>query len=163
MTGRADTFCALCVRLYWRRISTGHDREIAPTGGCPSTVCDGPAVAPQRRQTPPPSPPLKGRGDLGNYSKRSVIPESAFYYDGSGQTLLRAFAALCDKNSILTLTLKAHLVIDARYIAAPFAVIFFQQYFCDGFAAGDDFAQRVEIAGFIVTAAVQAIARGQAG
>jgi hypothetical protein len=101
----------------------------------------------------------------GNYRGRCVIPEIAFYYDGSGQNLLRAFAALRDKNSIrwLTLTLKAHLVIDARDIAAPFAVIFLQQYFRDGFAAGDDFAQRVEIAGFIVTAAVQAIARGQAG
>ena len=42
MTGQANTFCALCVRLYWRRVSTGHDREIAPAGGCPSTVCDGP-------------------------------------------------------------------------------------------------------------------------
>jgi hypothetical protein len=106
---------------------------------------------------------------LGSSGDICVIPESAFYYDGSGQTLLRAFAALRDKNSILTLTLtltltlKAHLVIDARYIAVPFAVIFLQQYFRDGFAAGDDFAQRVEIAGFIVTAAVQAIARGQAG
>jgi hypothetical protein len=26
----------LCVRLYWRSVSTGHDREIATTGGCPS-------------------------------------------------------------------------------------------------------------------------------
>ena len=90
-----------------------------------------------------------------------VSPEIALCYDGSGQHLLRVFAALRDKNSIrwLTLTLKAHLVIDARDIAAPFAVIFLQQYFRDGFAAGDDFAQWVEIAGFIVTAAVQAIAR----
>ena len=58
-----------------------------------------------------------------------------------------------DKNSILTLTLKAHLIIDTRHVAVPCAVIFFQQYFRDGFAAGDDFAQRVEIAGFIVTTA----------
>ena len=28
----------LCVRLYWRSVSTGHDREIAPTGGCPSNM-----------------------------------------------------------------------------------------------------------------------------
>ena len=28
----------LCVRLYWRSVSTGHDREIAPTGGCPSPM-----------------------------------------------------------------------------------------------------------------------------
>jgi hypothetical protein len=28
----------LCVRLYWRSVSTGHDREIATTGGCPSNM-----------------------------------------------------------------------------------------------------------------------------
>jgi len=44
MTDRANLFFAplrslrLCVRLYWRRVSTGHDREIAPTGGCPSNM-----------------------------------------------------------------------------------------------------------------------------
>ena len=101
----------------------------------------------------------------GGQSWRAPLPpaggESRRDFRGSGQHLLRVFAALRDKNSIrwLTLTLKAHLVIDARDIAAPFAVIFLQQYFRDGFSAGDDFAQRVEIAGFIVTAAVQAIAR----
>jgi len=55
MTGRADTFflsSRLCARLYWRRVSTGHDREMATPGGCPSTVCDGPAVAPQRLRLP---------------------------------------------------------------------------------------------------------------
>ena len=41
MTDRANLFFAplrLCVRLYWRSVSTGHDREIAPTGGCPSNM-----------------------------------------------------------------------------------------------------------------------------
>ncbi len=131
--GRANTFflsSRLCVRLYWRRVSTGHDREMATTGW--------------RAPLPP----------AGGESRRD--------FRGSGRHLLRAFAALRDKNSVLTLTLKAHLVIDARDIAVPFAVIFLQQYFRDGFAASDDFAQRVEIAGFIVTAGVQAIARCQA-
>jgi hypothetical protein len=50
----------------------------------------------QRRQTPPPSPPLKGRGDLGNYRNICVISEIALYYDGSGQDLLRIFASLCE-------------------------------------------------------------------
>ncbi len=44
MTGRANTFVAplrslrLCVRLYWRSVSTGHEREFATTGGCPSPM-----------------------------------------------------------------------------------------------------------------------------
>ena len=44
MTGRANTFVAplrslrLCVRLYWRSVLTGHEREIATTGGCPSPM-----------------------------------------------------------------------------------------------------------------------------
>jgi len=44
MTGRANLFFAplrslrLCVGLYWRSVSTGHDREIATTGGCPSPM-----------------------------------------------------------------------------------------------------------------------------
>ncbi len=49
---RASAPLRLCVRLYWHCVSTGHDREIAPTGGCPSTVYDGPAVAPQRLRLP---------------------------------------------------------------------------------------------------------------
>ena len=39
--GSGHTFFAslrLCVRLYWRSVSTGHDREIATTGGCPSPM-----------------------------------------------------------------------------------------------------------------------------
>ena len=44
MTGRANIFFAplrslrLCVRLYWRSVWTGHDREMATTGGCPSPM-----------------------------------------------------------------------------------------------------------------------------
>jgi hypothetical protein len=36
----------------------------------------------------------------GNYDDRCVIPEIALYYDGSGQHLLRASAALRDVNCI---------------------------------------------------------------
>ena len=44
MTGRANTFVAplrslrLCVRLYWRSVLTGHEREFATPGGCPSPM-----------------------------------------------------------------------------------------------------------------------------
>ena len=77
---------------------------------------------------------------------------------------------LCNKSAISrkllllgTAELETHLVIYARHIASPFAVIFLKQNFRNGFSAGDDLAQRVEIAGFIITAGVQAIARCQAG
>jgi hypothetical protein len=48
--GSGHTFFAplrLCVRLYWRSVSTGHGREIAATGGCPT---------PKRRKVPHPVP-----------------------------------------------------------------------------------------------------------
>ena len=44
MTGRANTFVAplrslrLCVGLYWRSVLTGHEREFATPGGCPSPM-----------------------------------------------------------------------------------------------------------------------------
>ena len=66
------------------------------------------------------------------------------------------------KSAFDTNRLEAHFVIDARYIAAPFAMKFVEQLFGDGFAAGDDFAQWVKISGFIVAAAVEAVAGSQA-
>jgi hypothetical protein len=45
---------------------------------------------------PHPFPPLKGRGDLGNYRDICVIPEIALSYDGSGRHLLFVFASLCE-------------------------------------------------------------------
>jgi hypothetical protein len=73
----------------WRVQSPGLVRE-APRGW------GGVYRFTQRRQTPPPSPPLKGRGDLGNYRNICVIPEIALYYDGTGQHLLLVFASLCE-------------------------------------------------------------------
>jgi hypothetical protein len=73
MTGRANTFFAplrslrLCVRLYWRSVSTGHDREIATTGGCPS---------PMLRMVPLPVP---GRNYLAfNSGENCDTPEIGF-------------------------------------------------------------------------------------
>ena len=91
MMGRTNIFflsSRLCARLYWRRVSTGYDREIAPTGGCPSTVCDGPAVAPQRLRLPRTGEELYSRQFRCNFGDSCVIPEitrhaelvSASYY-----------------------------------------------------------------------------------
>ena len=70
MTGRANLFFAplrslrLCVGLYWRSVSTEDDREIAPTGGCPS---------PMLRMVPLPVP---GRNYFAfNSGNLRVIPE----------------------------------------------------------------------------------------
>ena len=55
---------------------------------------------------------------------------------------------------------ETRLVIDARNVAAPFAVIFGEQAFGRRLARFHDFADRIEIALFAVASAVQPRARG---
>ncbi len=59
--------------------------------------------------------------------------------------------------------LEAHLVIYAGDITGPFAMIFVEHLFRHGFAAGNNLAQRVQKAGFIITTGIQAVARGKSG
>jgi hypothetical protein len=68
---------------------------------------------------PTPSPPLKGRGYLGNYRDNCVIPEIALYYDGSGQHLLLVFASLCEIILALGFHLHERGVVRGRWGGAP--------------------------------------------
>ena len=104
MTDRADLFFAplrslrLCVRLYWHCVSTGHDREMATTGGRPSPML---RMVPLLLRNAFGSP-VPGRNYFAfNYRDRCVIPKIALNYGGSGQHLLLVFASLCE--SILAL------------------------------------------------------------
>ncbi len=96
----------------WRVQSPGLVRE-APRGW------GGVYSFTQRRQTPPPSPPLKGRGDLRNYCNICVIPEIALYYDGAGQDLLLVFASLCEIILALGFHLHERGVVRDRWGGAP--------------------------------------------
>src|SRR4051812_12372488 len=58
-------------------------------------------------------------------------------------------------------TLEAHLVVDVADVAAPLAMVAIEEHFGRRLAAGDDLAERVEEAAFILADRVEAVARLQ--